>query len=619
VVIAGIFVEKLILSIQWLPDRQWSNWEILTLSMTILLLLIYLTKLQRNRKVRRKYQDQFLESTPYMGMSWGAHYKSRLIGKDLKKDQLAPVHKLQNKKNVQTKEPLEKPHERHKAFHSYTNIYKPTRERSEKEISESTADNEKLHCEPTKLAKAESKIAQMTAEHGLLQETIKQLQNEIATNKKAKVSLKKQVSALKADNEKLKNTLAKFEQTESQNRQHLKTLEKLQEENKQLQNEITTHKQARVSFEKQVSELKADSENLKNTLVKFEQNESKNKQHLKTLEKLQEEIERLQNEITTHKQARASFEKQVSELTADNEKLQCELTKLAKAESKIAQMTAEHGLLQEAIKQLQNEIATNKQAKVSFEQQVSELKADNEKLKDTLVKFEQTESKNKQHLKTLEKLQEEIKQFQNEITTNKQARVNLKKQVSELKTDNEKLKDTLVKFEQFESQNKQHLKTLEKLQEEIKQLQNEITTHKQARVSLEKQVSELTSNNEKLQCELTKLAKAESQIAEMTAEFRQLQKEEFQVEQIPEHQIVTELPVETPVNRKPARRTKMYKQQHRTVKGVRQKRCRKCNKWKPESEFHKNSSSKDNLTGSCKTCKNNAARERRRLHEAAQR
>jgi Pyruvate/2-oxoacid:ferredoxin oxidoreductase delta subunit len=105
----------------------------------------------------------------------------------------------------------------------------------------------------------------------------------------------------------------------------------------------------------------------------------------------------------------------------------------------------------------------------------------------------------------------------------------------------------------------------------------------------------------------------------MTDAFRQIQKEEPQVEQISEHRIVTELAVEAPVRRKITRRNKIYKQQRRTVEGVRQKRCRKCNKWKPESEFHKNSSSKDNLAVSCKICKNNAARERRQRREAAQR
>ena len=151
----------------------------------------------------------------------------------------------------------------------------------------------------------------------------------------------------------------------------------------------------------------------------------------------------------------------------------------------------------------------------------------------------------------------------------------------------------------------------EKLNEEIKLLKNEINTHKQEKVSLEQQISKLTIDNEKLKRELTKLEKAESQIAEMTAAYKQLQAEKSSLEQIPEQQIAAKPTVETTDKKEPEKRTKTDNQ-HRTIDGVRQKLCRKCNEWKPESEFHKNSSSKDNLAVSCKICTNNAARERRR-------
>ncbi len=128
-IIAGIFVERLILSLYLLPDRPWSKWEILTLSMTILFLLVWLTRLQRSEKVRKKYHNQFLESTPAMGMKWGFHNKSRHTAKDLKKGRLAPGLIHQNEEPSPTKEPSEKPHKRTKAFHIYTNIYKPNRER----------------------------------------------------------------------------------------------------------------------------------------------------------------------------------------------------------------------------------------------------------------------------------------------------------------------------------------------------------------------------------------------------------------------------------------------------------------------------------------------------------
>jgi len=271
-------------------------------------------------------------------------------------------------------------------------------------------------------------------------------------------------------------------------------------------------------------------------------------------------------------------------------------------------------------KQLQNEIIEHKQAKAHFEQQVSELTAENEKLQRELDKSEQAESQNKQSLQTkefLEKLQEEIKLLQNETFDHKQAKIRFEQQVSELMTHNENLQHELDKSKQAESQNKQHIQTLEKLHEETKQLQNEITKHKQAKVSFEQQVSELTADNEKLQHELAKLEQAESQIAEMTAACGLLQTEDSPPEQISEQQVVAEPAVEVPVKRKTARRSKTYEQRHRTVDGVRQKLCRKCKEWKPESEFHKDSSSTDSLAGSCKICKNNKAREHRKRREAA--
>jgi chromosome segregation ATPase len=436
------FVERLILSVLTLFGRQWSQWEILTISLAALFVLVWMTKQQRDRKVRSKYnKNQFVDSSPLIGLKLGAHNKSRHIVNNFKNDRLAPVQKHQNKQQIQTKEPLKKPHEE-----------------------------------------------------------IKQLQNQTTEHKQTKTHFEQQVSELTADNEKLQRELAKFEQAESQNKQHLQTkefLEKLQEEIKLLQNETFNHKQAKIRFEQQVSELTTHNEILQRELDKSKQAESQNKQHIQTLEKLHEENKQLQNEITEHRQAKVSFEQQVSELTADNEKLQRELDK----------------------------------------------------------------------------------------------------------------------SKQVESQNKQHIQTLEKLHEEIKQLQNEITEHKQAKVSFEQQVSELTAENEKLQSALVRFEQAEQQIAEMTAACESLQTEDSQSEQ----QILAEPAVEVPVKSKTAGRSKTYEQQHRTADGVRQKLCRKCKEWKPESEFHKNSSSRDGLAGYCKICKNNAARKCRKQRKAANR
>ena len=438
-------MEILILSVISLFGRQWSQWEILTISLGVLFFLVWMTKQQRTKKIRSKYnKNQFVDSSPLIGLKFGAHKKSTHIVNNFKKDRLAPVNKQQNKQHIQTKEPLEEPHEEHK-----------------------------------------------------------QLQKETTKHKQAKVSSGQQVSELTADNEKLQREPAKLEQAESQNMQHIQTLEKLQEEIKLLQNENIEHQQAKESFEQQVSELAAENEQLQRELAELEQAESQNEQHLQTkefLDKLQEEIKLLQSETYDYKQAKIRFEQQITELTTHNEKLQCELDK-------------------------------SKQA---------------------------------------------------------------------------------------ESENKEHLQALEKLHEENKQLQNEISEHKQAKGRSEQQVSELTAENEKLQHELAKFEQVESQITEMTAACKLLQPEDSRVEQIPEQQAVAEPAVEVPSKRKTARRSKTHEQQHRTVDGVRQKLCRKCKEWKPESEFHKNSSSKDGLAGSCKLCKNNSAKKQRRRRQTVQ-
>ena len=45
-----------------------------------------------------------------------------------------------------------------------------------------------------------------------------------------------------------------------------------------------------------------------------------------------------------------------------------------------------------------------------------------------------------------------------------------------------------------------------------------------------------------------------------------------------------------------------YKDSHRTVRGVKQKRCTMCEKWKPESDFHKDRARTDGLKIRCKEC-----------------
>ena len=67
-------------------------------------------------------------------------------------------------------------------------------------------------------------------------------------------------------------------------------------------------------------------------------------------------------------------------------------------------------------------------------------------------------------------------------------------------------------------------------------------------------------------------------------------------------------------NRGDVKKYYAYEQSHRVVDGVKEKRCRKCGKWKPESKFYKQSKHKDGLANRCKECKDkdtNKARKRR--------
>ena len=70
-------------------------------------------------------------------------------------------------------------------------------------------------------------------------------------------------------------------------------------------------------------------------------------------------------------------------------------------------------------------------------------------------------------------------------------------------------------------------------------------------------------------------------------------------------------------NRKSARRYYGYKESHRVVGSVKQRRCRRCNKWKAESEFYKQRKHKDGLSNWCKECADKATNDSRRRRRLA--
>ncbi len=49
-----------------------------------------------------------------------------------------------------------------------------------------------------------------------------------------------------------------------------------------------------------------------------------------------------------------------------------------------------------------------------------------------------------------------------------------------------------------------------------------------------------------------------------------------------------------------------HEESHRVVDGVKQKRCRRCKRWKAESDFYKRRSNNDGLSPWCKKCSDKA-------------
>ncbi len=69
-------------------------------------------------------------------------------------------------------------------------------------------------------------------------------------------------------------------------------------------------------------------------------------------------------------------------------------------------------------------------------------------------------------------------------------------------------------------------------------------------------------------------------------------------------------------NSKSVKKYYRYEECHRVVGGVKEKRCRRCGKWKAESEFYKEHRHKDGLETRCKKCVCEAARKYREQRTA---
>ena len=68
--------------------------------------------------------------------------------------------------------------------------------------------------------------------------------------------------------------------------------------------------------------------------------------------------------------------------------------------------------------------------------------------------------------------------------------------------------------------------------------------------------------------------------------------------------------------KKGARKYLRFEDRHRVVKGIKEKLCRKCSKWKAESEFYNNKSARDGLNELCNKCSYKAAKKYQKLRPA---
>ena len=188
-------------------------------------------------------------------------------------------------------------------------------------------------------------------------------------------------------------------------------------------------------------------------------------------------------------------------------------------------------------------------------------------------------NKSKETTEPSENLHEQIKQLQYEIIKRKQSEKHLNQRVANLTVDNEQLRREIAESRQVEQRPSREVAETPAADEK---LQPEVAEKEQAKQDTRQEAAEMSAADEKLQPEVAEKKQAEQDIKEKV--------------------------VEEPAEKKPVGNGSKYDDLHRVVDSVKQKLCRKCNEWKPESEFHKNASCKDGLAGSCKVCKAKAAR-----------
>jgi len=140
----------------------------------------------------------------------------------------------------------------------------------------------------------------------------------------------------------------------------------------------------------------------------------------------------------------------------------------------------------------------------------------------------------------------------------------------------------------------------------IRQLRREIFKRDQAEARLEHEIEELKIANAQLRQQIAESKKTrvyfEKKVAELTASDK-----------------TTTGSGKKKVGAKAKESPRKKESRPKAAEKANQKQCRKCKKYKPLTEFHKNASSHDGLARWCKACKTKAAKESRRKRAAARR
>jgi hypothetical protein len=136
------FTDKLIKYFSWLYFRHWERWELLLIVLICLILLVLIIWQQRKGTTKSVYVNQVRERSPIIGVKL-ADNKSRLKIEDLKQDSPDSFHKRHSKQR-KTKEQLEKLNEQIQQLQLEIGKHKQIEVRLERQVTELRAANEKL-------------------------------------------------------------------------------------------------------------------------------------------------------------------------------------------------------------------------------------------------------------------------------------------------------------------------------------------------------------------------------------------------------------------------------------------------------------------------------------------